>query len=66
MKFIGKMLLIKSVKVEVKYFRRSTKAMNVYVFPNIEDMTVNITQILEEVKPLSVSRGRYIFPYEMD
>ena len=31
-KFIGKVLSVKNSDVEVKFFRRSTKAMNVYVF----------------------------------
>ena len=66
-KFIGKVLSVKNSDVEVKFFRRSTKAMNVYVFPEVDDiMTVDFSPILEEVKSMNVSRGRYIFPYKMN
>lgn len=66
-KFIDKVLSVKNSDVEVKFFRRSTKAMYVYTFPEIDDiMTVDYSQIMEEAKSINVSRGTYIFPYEMD
>lgn len=54
-------------EVEVKFLRRSSEAFNVYIFPTVEDiMTISYSQVVDEVKPLHVSRGRYTFPYEIN
>lgn len=51
----------------VKFFRRYQKCTNVFAFPIIDDiMTVNFNQILAEVTPLTVSRGRYTFAVELE
>lgn len=37
-KFTGKVLSVKISDVKVQLFRRSTKAVNVYTFPEIDDI----------------------------
>lgn len=67
-RFIGTVLSIQNDDLEVKYLTRSTKAMNVYVFPETDAiMIVNLFQIFEDMKLLLVlCRGPYIFLYKRE
>lgn len=51
---------------KVKFMRQSTKAQNIYIFPNEEDLgSVKKKDIIASVTPLFVRRGRFCFPVEM-
>lgn len=64
-KFVGQILKISSDKCLVKFFRKSNKAENIYVFPDqVDQSEVRKQEIVETVKPLFERRGRYCFPVE--
>ena len=55
-------------KVRVKFLRKSLKSFgNVYVFPVVDDeLEVHLNRIVSTAKPISINRGKYTFPLEIN
>lgn len=65
-KFIAQIINKENDVLKVKYLRQSSKATNIYFFPNEDDIgTINREVIANVVVPLFIRRGRYCFPVEM-
>lgn len=53
--------------VTLKFMRKSAKCQNIFIFPVVDDISeVEFSQIVCVVKPLTIKRDRYTFPYELD
>lgn len=68
-KFIGQVIShTESLdQITFKFMRKSMKCQNVFVFPVVDDIAeVNLSQVIEILKPLAVRRGRYTFAYELN
>lgn len=65
-KFIGQIIELKPDLVLCKFMRKSPQGKNIYVFPDIEDVTdINKNQILSKLVPVFVRRGRFTFSIEL-
>lgn len=63
--FGAKVLSIKSDNIQLKFLRQSTKASNIYMFPEIDDIsTVKRHQIKAILTPIFERRGRICLPLE--
>lgn len=68
-RFIGQVVTIQSepdVTVLCNFLRSSSKAANIYVFPEIPDsLNVKGSQIISHLKPNFIRRGRHCFPISL-
>ncbi|KAJ2939488.1 hypothetical protein O0L34_g6309 [Tuta absoluta] len=63
-RFVGQVInVVEDSHVFVKFMRKSQKAENTFVFPQVDDMQlVRPQDVILRIVPLNVSRGRHLFP----
>ncbi|XP_050505300.1 uncharacterized protein LOC126883682 [Diabrotica virgifera virgifera] len=51
------------INISAKFFRKSSKTTDTYIFPLVEDkQVIDFDQIVAIIKPSNIMRGRYVFP----
>lgn len=50
-------------QINVKFLRKSSKVADMFVFPLVDDIQeVTLDQIIKQIEPQNISRGRHLFP----
>lgn len=61
--FIGQVVTTEGEAISAKFMRKSSKTEEAYLFPRVDDIQdVAVGQILANVKPNKIVRGRHFFP----
>lgn len=61
--YVGQVIELQQSEISIKFMRKSSKTEDTFVFPMVDDIQdVSSDQILDQVEPIKISKGRHLFP----